>query len=368
MGEAASLRRGVERLEAALERLERVIEDLTAELRTPLLRRRDGVLREGIERLAEIRPALLAVQRGLLSLQGRDAKGRVVQGGAVPARLSDAASARLQALGVALRRWKGVMALLARAAEDRVVPLYATPAPDDPRLAEAEAFDTAFDMLESAFAGADQDPEAQRHGCYSDIRLPPSRFLAHAHAAWRILAASGRLEGARFLDVGCGSGSKVLLASRLFAAADGLEFDPGYVAAARRILGTIHAPRTGIIQGDALTFEAYDRYEVIYFYRPMSDPAKLARLEERIAGSARPGTVFITPYQDFPLRAPSLGAVPLGIMISVAGLGPEEAGALRRAAERTGPDLPDPARLRLRPEDGLWAPLLCALRRNGFAT
>lgn len=368
MENAAGLEHRLRRLASVRERFEAALAAAAAAIGRPPGADWAERVRAEARAIEALRPALQAALRDVEELLGARPRRRPAR--PAPRGRAEATAVALAEAAViraALRRWDGVTGQLERAAEGCRRPLYAVLREQDLLPAQLDAIDLAFDVLDKALARTDQDSDARRHGCFPDIRLPPSRFLAHAHAAWRLLAAMGRLPGACFLDVGCGAGSKVLLASQIFDRAEGLEYDPGYAAAARRLLGTFWAPRTAVIEGDALAFDGYGRYDVIYLFAPMSVPEKLRALEDRVALMARPGTVLITPYDDFGLRAREIGAAPVGAALSLARTGPAEAERIRAAAERIGPRMARPRRMRARNEDGLWADLLLALRRAGFA-
>lgn len=354
-------RQRIARLDRAVERFGETLAAIGALLAAGAARP-PGALEEATAALPSCRGELRAALRGFETLEPDPARR---PGHALGVEL-DRAARLAGAVGAALRRWEGVTALLADACAGRAVRLYPPQDPADTVVQALSAMDRAFLVLDRAFADVEQDPEAAAHGCFADIRLRPSHFLAHMQAAWRLLSAEGRVRGARFLDVGCGAGSKVLIASGFFAEADGLEYDPGYVAVAGRLIGTPRAPRTRVFAGDALAFEGYGAYDVIYFYAPMRDTEKLRALEERIAALARPGAVLVSPYDEFPQRARELGAEPVGGAVSLAGTGPEAAAARLAAAERVGTRIPDPGLLRDLPQDGLWAPLLHGLRAAGF--
>jgi SAM-dependent methyltransferase len=99
-------------------------------------------------------------------------------------------------------------------------------------------------------------------------------------------------EGARFLDVGCGLGSKVWLAQSLGFDAYGLEINPKYVEVAKECVGTEH-----IICHDGLTYQDYDRFDVIYFYNPMPTD----ELESVILKTAKDGAIV---YHAIDLQTP----------------------------------------------------------------
>jgi hypothetical protein len=89
--------------------------------------------------------------------------------------------------------------------------------------------------------------------------------------------------GNRFLDVGCGLGSKVWIAQALGFEAHGLEINPNYAAIAGECVGTDR-----IVCHDGITFPAYDHYDVIYFYNPM--PTN--ELETAILKNAKKGAII----------------------------------------------------------------------------
>jgi uncharacterized UPF0146 family protein len=103
-------------------------------------------------------------------------------------------------------------------------------------------------------------------------------------------------ETPRFLDVGCGFGSKVWIAQMLGFDAYGVEINPKYAAVASECVGAHR-----IFCQDAVCFTSYDKYEVIYFYNPMPT----AELESAILKIAKKGTVIYhaTDLQSDPTRA-----------------------------------------------------------------
>lgn len=237
-----------------------------------------------------------------------------------------------------------------------------------PRARRDAGFDAVtnrvLDVLGHAANPGDQDSGAAQKGYFPDIHLPMSDFLAHIHAAHRVLCAMDRPRPWRFLDVGCGGGVKVLAAAGCFPQVAGLEYDPGYAGAADRLMAAGQCSAM-IHQGDGLTWDGYGDFDVLYFYMPIRNDAGLIRLEERIAGTATPGTVLVAPYQSILSRHRGLGCAHICGSIYVAGMDQDEADALHAAACRIGPDLTAicpavPDRL------GVWAAMIAACRRLGF--
>jgi SAM-dependent methyltransferase len=242
-----------------------------------------------------------------------------------------------------VRKLSQVIALYRRIMAARRQPLYP---PDDEkrslRSEQALASDRVQIALNKVVNPEAQDAAAETLGCWPDIPLPPSRFLHHAHAAYRTALAL-RIPGPlRFLDVGCGGGIKVLLAAEFFPRADGLEYDAGYAATARQVLDRAGRLPSRVIHGDALSFDGYADYDVIYFYQPMKSPEGLRALEARIAAQARRGTILIAPYGIFSDRAEALGCGRVDGAVYLAGTPAAEARAIRKRAERIGIEIPRP--------------------------
>lgn len=366
--------RAIERLEAEIGIFVAARDPVVAGLATPPGQRDVESLRAAIAALHETRPGLRIALRAVWNrLGGKGADAR--PGERIRGRLPRTAAERLEARARAAmapaerleKRWRGVAGRLARAVSGKRVALEPVFPADDPRVSQRSIINGAFAKLDDMRRTGGQSDEALAHGCFSDIPLPPSMFLELIHAAWRLLAAEGRAEGARFLDVGCGAGSKPLLASLVFDRADGLEYDPVYFRDADALLGSFRAPNGKAIHGDALAFEGYRDYDVIYFYRPMVAYENITALERQVVAHVRPGTILIAPYEDFFLRNERLGAPRAAELIAVAGRTPAEVRAMVAAAERTGVTIPPPGTAGPRSDEGLWGPVMHALRVNGFA-
>lgn len=258
-----------------------------------------------------------------------------------------------------------VAACLLRQADAEAIPLYPPPLPKgDLYLSAIELLAGAVLALDKRLNPASQDPAMAARGSYADIRLSPAAFVAHLHAAYRVLRAGRRVKPVRFLDVGCGGGVKVLMARAFFERCEGIELDPGYAEAARRLLAGL-APAARVHETDALTFEGYGDYEVVYFYKPIREPEPLRDLERRIAAQARPGTVLIAPYPDFRARAAALDCGHVEGSLFLAGTSEDAARALREAALHVGPDCIRPGGQEL--WGAPWKVLLDALWAVGYA-
>lgn len=262
-----------------------------------------------------------------------------------------------------LRQWSNVEAMLRLQAKRKRVKLY-PPAQDAGKALsnQLKLYDDMFDLAHKLLSPAKQSKEARRSGAFPDIALPHSLFIAHLHAAYRVLLAMGKApETAMFLDVGCGSGIKVIAAARLFGKCYGLELDPGYAELARGMLGQVDIPASHVLEGNALEFASYDRFDVIYAYRPLSSNDLMRELEARISSGAE-GAILIAPYQFFASRAEALDCARIDGQIYLVGGSKRRAQQLRRKAELIGPHVSSYQPTFI----GAWDPILLASFRKGF--
>lgn len=364
------LRQQTRKVVAARDHFTQTIDNITGLLTLPVRARDLTLLAKATDELKHRRIALrsemLSLRRLLPSSVRRMPmpKRRVPRG---PDEELAAAVATLQPLRLMLRQLGVTIATLEQICHAPRTLLYADVDRSDPRTAQSRVIDQAYDVLHVSSRGDQQDAEAIEAGAHADIPLPASLFLAHIHVAWRVLAALGRSETAHFIDIGSGAGSKVVLASRVFCQADGLELDHGYAEASRETLGNRFTANTRTIECNALHFDGYDRYDVIYFYLPIRDRDAMRALEDKIIAEARPRTVLITPYTGFIERAETLGVAKLAGSVSITQTTADEAAAILDDTRLIGPLLPGPEGLQIRPGEGLLSPLIHALRLNGFA-
>jgi SAM-dependent methyltransferase len=345
-GHEQVLRHFIERSEADVANLAKELSDL---MRFPLSRKAKAALRQGLVQLESLRQAHMTRVHQYRNWQpGSQPPTRPILPPAMvrkPPPVQKSVLSRkqylndLDARNSALRRAMTGFGLILSA---RRQPLYAKPMPKpDLRSEQLAVSDRVFKALHWLVNPAEQEPSAQELGCFPDIPLLPSTFLAHAHAAARVGLAQGRSD-MRFLDVGCGGGVKVMLAAEIFHQADGLEYDPGYVAAAQTAMRTVNLRPSRVFEADALNFEGYADYDVIYFYQPMNVAEQLQLLERRIVVGVPAGTILIAPYQIFAGRAAALGCGHIAGSVYVSGTGQAQADALRAKAEAIGIDLIDP--------------------------
>lgn len=264
-----------------------------------------------------------------------------------------------------LRLWAMAETRIRDVVRSRPQPLLPDPMPEHAaRTTLCAAGDRLWDRVHrylSPFAALDHQQADGHHG---DIPYNSSMFMERMQAARRLCLAMGRKAPLSFLDVGSGVSVKVLQAAEFFERAEGLEYEPELAAIGDRLVQGGGYTGCRVRHGDALTFDGYGDFDVIYAYKPMHDMEMLSAMEARIVAQARPGTILVMPYSDFGLRAGMLGCKPLGHMIYMAKPGPRSIPTLIRTAGHVGHHLPRPPRGGY-PEAGFVQPLLLRLRHWG---
>ncbi|EAQ03169.1 hypothetical protein OB2597_13533 [Pseudooceanicola batsensis HTCC2597] len=307
--------------------LARLCVDLAELIAQPAAARDAAEIRQGWQEIENLRWRANSLSRTLASID-RKAGRKERLGNA----LIDGGTKRyVQQFSNRIKMWDAVHKMVARHANPERRPLLR----EIPDSQDVGLLEVIYRALHRLAGSGGQSEEAEAHGCFSDIPMPVYRYETLMLAAYRILLAQGRTGTARFIDVGCGGGSKVFLASRYFAECHGLDYDRDYIAAAERTLRTVRAESCFAFQADALVFDGYGDYDVIYFYRPMIDDRMLARLEDRVLSTARPGTVILAPYDVMLNPRSDFDCARIERCIFIAGITQDEADAIRYEAEHT---------------------------------
>lgn len=100
--------------------------------------------------------------------------------------------------------------------------------------------------------------------------------------------------GRSFLDIGCGPGTKMRLASQLYGLdAWGIEIDPAMAKEAEKYATSLHG-LSAVICADALKAGpgAYGAWDLIWLYRPFRDRDLETQLETRIMDEMKPGAIL----------------------------------------------------------------------------
>lgn len=144
--------------------------------------------------------------------------------------------------------------------------------------------DAAGERLIELLEAAIRPNVSVAYGSHPYIAAPPSLFIA----TLKEIATLTR--GRRFLDVGSGLGSKLVLAKLLGFQPSGIEVVPEYVAFSRKL---IECP---VVEADAFTFADWHRFDVIYCYRPFVELPREQLLERRIVEGMRMGQIVWFPH------------------------------------------------------------------------
>ena len=155
---------------------------------------------------------------------------------------------------------------------------------------------------------------------------------------------------------------KVLSALQCFHPAEGLDLDADYVTAAKSLMSAAGQDPAAVFQANALTFDRYADYDVIYIFRPISDDEMLSQLEAHIVNTAHPGTILITPYSSCQERYLKLGCTQVAPALYLVKTPEAETTNLRRRAESMGVS----TSLGPSGRSTIWAPLTHELAANGF--
>lgn len=185
----------------------------------------------------------------------------------------------------------------------------------------------------------------------------------------RTLASLPDLAGYAFMDLGCGKGRALAVASEFaFTRIVGVELDPALAARARRnaaIVQARHPSRTPIEirEGDATTAEAAGERVVFFLYHPFHEALMarfVAHLERSLADGLRHcAVIYYNPVWHAPLDASPLlcrlDAVEMPYDRSEIGFGPDSADLVVTWQSRVGawPSRPGAERSIVCP-DGPW--------------
>jgi 2-polyprenyl-3-methyl-5-hydroxy-6-metoxy-1,4-benzoquinol methylase len=133
----------------------------------------------------------------------------------------------------------------------------------------------------------------RKNGSYSFIPFSTRIAVAQIIKAYDLLrlsiTADNPYPSYKFLDAGCGIGNIMLLAGKTGFNVYGLEIDPTII----RFVKEIGIYSNNIIKQNILTFKHYNKYDVIYFYRPIINGNKQARFENRVKDQMKQGAILI---------------------------------------------------------------------------
>lgn len=160
-----------------------------------------------------------------------------------------------------------------------------------PSTPKQHPFDQRYGTETSGLIGGGSLATGHRHDAfitgYSGV--PPSRFQA-ALERWEATLGSGRVDDYTFIDLGCGKGRALLLASRMpFREVIGIELNPQLAAIAQRnvehweSLGEALSP-IRVETGDATEPKLPNSPVLLFLYNAFAEPL-VRRLADNIASS-----------------------------------------------------------------------------------
>ena len=225
------------------------------------------------------------------------------------------------------------------------------------------AYESSFYRLHDYLSPPRPNPE-DYVGKHNDIPLPFTHFAQLMQLARRTCLAVGRKAPLSFIDVGCGVGLKVLQAAEVFEISQGLEYDATRVVVADHLIHHMRRSLDKVFQADALDYEGYGDFDVIYTYKPFSSMDLLIQMEQRMIEQAKPGTVFVMPYFEFEDRYEAFGLGKVSRLVYVKGIADCDMKPLLRRIANIGFIIPDDPNFR-NLDEGFVAPLANALRHWG---
>lgn len=156
-------------------------------------------------------------------------------------------------------------------------------------LIKLNVFDIAFHNFEAVQMEHEETKENIKDGRFSFVPFPCGFFVDLLLDIFFLL---GQDRSKKFLDVGCGLGSKVMLASVLFDAY-GIEYDERQVS----IANNLNIKRVG--KADGMTFDKYDEFDVIYYFRPIHDKEQYKLFETNIHQKMKPGALVVPMHTEY---------------------------------------------------------------------
>lgn len=146
-----------------------------------------------------------------------------------------------------------------------------------------EALAETVERLERAWLPAELVPH---HEFYPYDPTPVSVFTRALELA--LLHRTGD----RYLEVGCGIGTKLIIAAKCGLLVHGIEAREQYVAMARHL-----CPEATIETADARTWQGYRDFDIVFSYKPLiSEEGNLA-YEAHLTEWMRPGAILINPWR-----------------------------------------------------------------------
>ncbi|HEY5331585.1 MAG TPA: class I SAM-dependent methyltransferase [Acidobacteriaceae bacterium] len=127
------------------------------------------------------------------------------------------------------------------------------------------------------------------------VNNPFRRFVQRRYEAPRLLAITGRLDGKRALEIGCGQGfgMKIILDQFGAASVQGIDLDPRMVARAQKRLRRF-ASRAEVSVGDATAIAAEDEsFDAVFDFGVLHHVEIWEDAVREVARVLKPGGLFV---------------------------------------------------------------------------
>ncbi len=147
------------------------------------------------------------------------------------------------------------------------------------------------DILQQA---ARLDREWQGKADTGDRAYTPWMPFNTAEFLTLLIEAIGEAPGDRFLEIGSGIGTKLLLAGQIFGLeVHGIERVQEYSNQAVALLGPDRDFSWRVTNADAIDYDGYGKFDIIWFNRPFRDPVMQSALEQQVWAETAHGSVVI---------------------------------------------------------------------------
>ena len=127
-----------------------------------------------------------------------------------------------------------------------------------------------------------------------DIKDGDWNYIPFSHLMfYRILreaVAGKKVEDLRYVEFGCGIGTKLLIAHEWvgIGSVTGVEVVPAYCEIARHMLGDMAT----VLQVDVREFSDYESYDILYSYDPLRPP-DLQPWLDKMKAAMKPGAILL---------------------------------------------------------------------------
>lgn len=170
---------------------------------------------------------------------------------------------------------------------------------------DAENFADRLERFLTPELSKEQKGEKESRGEYEFIPLGFERFKKQIQIVDGLLVGSTSREKLKFVDVGSGIGTKLLIARALLGRVSGCGFEitgiertHEYIEVARKLLHSQYErEQVRLLEMDALEMD-YGSFDVIYFYCPIHNRTKEQELEERIIRTCKPGAYILGNHKE----------------------------------------------------------------------